>query len=61
MKKSLFKLLSGILCLILLISTAGCLSPAPAENIDILALTDTLLTQVRFDTPLSDTGADSSV
>lgn len=61
MKTPFLKLLSGVLSLILLISATGCGSASPASEINIQALTDALLSQVAFDTPLSDVGSDSTV
>ena len=61
MKKILLKLVSGIVCLVLLVSMAGCFPIVTQKNIDIQALTDTLLAQVAFDTPLADTGEDGSL
>lgn len=61
MRKPLFKLISGVLSLVLLISATGCGPVSPEEDIDIQALTDALLSQVTFDTPLADVGSDSTV
>lgn len=61
MKKAILKLSSGILCLIMLTSMAGCFPSSTETNIDIQALTDALLTQVTFDTPLEETGEDGSL
>ena len=59
MKKNVCKLLSGILCLVMLMGMAGCGADTPSGNtgakndpINIENLTNALLTKVSYDTPL---------
>lgn len=59
MKNMIIRMVAVILVALLLLSAAGCSQPAP--EIDALAILQSLLKQVRFDTELSAVGSSASL